>query len=171
MNHLPEGHQAGSEADGIAAECAQHIAEDLLRLMDVTGTVRVTRTVADDPTESAPLMVEMLGDDLQDLVGPKAEVLNALQLLLRALVAREIGAHANLLLDVGGYRAHRVEQLNRLALRMAEQAVEQQKVIKMEPLPAFERRLVHLALREFNGARTHSEGDGDLRRVVISPTT
>ena len=171
MNNLPEGHQAGTEADSIAAECAQHIAEDMLRLMEVTGTVRVSRTVADNPAESAPLMVEMLGDDLQELVGPKAEVLNALQLLLRALVAREIGAPANLLLDVGGYRAHRVEQLNRLALRMAEQAVEQQKVIKMEPMPAFERRLVHLALREFNGASTQSEGDGELRRVVISPTT
>ena len=86
-------------------------------------------------------------------------------------VDEDIDAPANLLLDVGGYRAHRVEQLNRLALRMAEQAVEQKKVIKMEPMPAFERRLVHLALREFNGASTQSEGDGELRRVVISPTT
>lgn len=171
MNHLPESSHAGTEADSIAAECAQRIAEDLLRLMDFTGTVRISQTSADHPEESAPLMVEMLGDDLQELVGPKAEVLNALQLLLRALVAREIGAPANLLLDIGGYRAHRVEQLNRLALRMAEQAVEQQKIIKMEPMPAFERRLVHLALREFEGARTQSEGEGDLRRVVISPTT
>ena len=171
MNQLLDDHQAGTEADAIAAECAQHIAEDLLRLMDITATVRVSRAAADDPAESAPLMVEVLGDDLQALVGPKAAVLNALQLLLRALVAREIGAPANLLLDIGGYRAHRVEQLNRLALRMAEQAVEQKRAIKMEPLQAFERRLVHLALREFDGARTHSEGDGDLRRVVISPTT
>lgn len=74
------------------------------------------------------------------------------------------------MVDVEGYRARRERQLRRLARRMAQQAVERGRTMVLEPMPAHERRIIHLELRDHEQVRTESVGEGERRKVTIIPT-
>ena len=75
----------------------------------------------------------------------------------------------NVILDVEGYKSRREEQLQKMALRLAEQSVHQGRSISLEPMPANERRIVHLTLRDHPDVITQSVGTGDTRKVTIIP--
>jgi spoIIIJ-associated protein len=109
------------------------------------------------------------GDDLSILIGPKAETLNALQYITHLIVGKELGRSVPLVVDVEGYRERRALQIRRLARRMAEQAVKSGRRQALEPMPANERRLVHIELRENPDVTTESVGEDPRRKVTIIP--
>ncbi|NTU65639.1 MAG: KH domain-containing protein [Chloroflexi bacterium] len=119
----------------------------------------------DEPT----LVLDIRGDDLSTLIGRRGETLDSLQYLMRLLVAKELGHYLHVVLDVDGYKAHRAQTLKQLALRMAEQVAATHKPAALEPMPANERRIVHLALRDDTQVRTESVGVGENRKVTIIP--
>jgi spoIIIJ-associated protein len=119
----------------------------------------------DEPT----LVLDIRGGDLSTLIGRRGETLDGLQYLVRLLVAKELGHYLHVVLDVEGYKAHRAQTLKQLALRMAERAVATHKPAALEPMPANERRIVHLALRDNTQVRTESVGMGENRKVTIIP--
>jgi spoIIIJ-associated protein len=119
----------------------------------------------DEPT----LVLDIRGDDLSTLIGRRAETLDGLQYLIRLLVAKELGHYLHVVLDVEGYKAHRAQMLKQLALRMAERVATTHKPAALEPMPANERRIVHLALRDHPQVRTESVGVGENRKVTIIP--
>ncbi len=121
----------------------------------------------DEPT----LVLDIRGDDLSTLIGRRAETLDGLQYLMRLLVAKELGHYLHVVLDVEGYKAHRAQMLKQLALRMADRVATTHKPAALEPMPANERRIVHLALRDNADVRTESVGTGDNRKVTIIPQT
>jgi spoIIIJ-associated protein len=103
------------------------------------------------------------------LIGRRGETLAALQYITRLIASRELQRRANIVIDVEGYKTRREEMLRRLATRMAEQAVQLGRTVALEPMPPYERRIVHLALRDNPQVRTESTGEGEHRKVTIIP--
>jgi spoIIIJ-associated protein len=119
--------------------------------------------------EEAPILLDVTGEDLDGLIGRKGETLAALQYILRLILSKQMGEGVDVVVDVEGHKRRREEQLRRMALRLAEQATQRGRTMSLEPMPANERRIVHLALRDHPDVRTESIGDGPHRKVTIVP--
>jgi spoIIIJ-associated protein len=115
------------------------------------------------------VQAEIHGQDLDILIGRRAETLQALQYLVSLIVGKEIEDWVHVVLDVEGYRQRREQQLRRLAARVAEQAIRTGRRQVLEPMPAAERRIIHLALRNHPDVTTQSIGEEPNRKVVIIP--
>jgi spoIIIJ-associated protein len=123
------------------------------------------RDQRDEPT----LVLNIHGGDLGALIGRRGETLEDLQYLTRLLVSKELDRYINLTLDVEGYKSHREQLLQQLAQRMAERVITSHKPAALEPMPANERRIIHLTLRDHPQVRTESVGSGEDRKVTIVP--
>lgn len=151
-----------SEKERAVLEEAKAVLEELLRLMDLAGTVEITMG-----TETAKLNVK--GSELGVLIGRRGEKLASLQHLVNLIVARREGQHNRIAVDVENYRGRREEQLRDVAVRAAERVQKTGKIIQLEAMPAVERRIVHMALVENPRVRTQSVGVDPNRRIVILP--
>lgn len=152
-----------------AHEVARSILEDLLHHMgySVEIQVRLAEPATDGEMAAFVLNIQTAGADT--LIGPRGETLAALQHILRLLVNRKMGQMVNLVVDVQGYKQRREQYLCRLAERMASQAVRSGRTVYLEPMPPYERRIIHLALRDRPDVTTQSVGEGNRRRVTIIP--
>ena len=153
----------------VVLHVAQVTIEELLEKMGFVATVTAYHGEPDDERSRVPLMVDISGDDLSILIGPRAETLNALQYISSLIISKELGRSIPLVVDVEGYRKRRAQQLQRLAHNMADQAVKSGRRQMLEPMPANERRLVHIALRENPEVETESIGEEPRRKVTIIP--
>jgi spoIIIJ-associated protein len=145
--------------------------EEILRRMKLKAHVELRTDVQEEEGESAipPIALEVDGEDLGILIGRRGETLAALQYILRLIVAHQEKARVPLTVDVEGYKQRRYGSLRELALRMAQQAISTKQSRTLEPMPADERRIVHLALSVNPDVVTQSVGEGELRKVVIMP--
>jgi spoIIIJ-associated protein len=150
---------------------ARDTVNELLLKMKVHARVDARWGDTDEDQRRIPILVEVRGDDLSILIGRRAETLNALQYISSMIVNKELGKSVTLVIDVEGYRARREGQLRQLARRMAEQAVKTGRRQVLEPMPANERRIVHLELREYPEVTTESIGEEPRRKVTIIPKT
>ncbi|MEN8240876.1 MAG: RNA-binding cell elongation regulator Jag/EloR [Chloroflexota bacterium] len=162
--------QGNEDEDNIRA-IAQATVSELLERMDV-HQARVSTRVSDAPGKDGMpgIVVDINGDDLSILIGKRAETLNALQYITRLIVGKEAGRGINLTVDVEGYRARRERSLGQLAQRMAGQAVKSGRRQTLEPMPANERRLIHIELKDNDQVTTESVGEEPRRKVTIIPT-
>lgn len=158
-----------SKEEELILHVARESVEELLERMKVRARVTVHRGQAEDDKDRAPVQVDVRGDDLSILIGPKAETLNALQYIASLIVSKEIGKSVPMVVDVEGYRARRSQQIRQIARRMAEQAVRTGRRQVLEPMPANERRLVHIELRDHPDVVTESVGEDPHRKVTILP--
>ncbi len=142
--------------------------EELLSKMQIDATVSARKANAQDD-EEAPWILHVQGNDLVMLVGRRGETLSALQYVTRLIASRELQRRANIVLDVEGYKSRREKQLQRLAARMAEQALQIGRTVSLEPMSPYERRIIHLALRDHPDVTTESVGEGQYRKVTIIP--
>ncbi|MGZ6266851.1 MAG: Jag family protein, partial [Candidatus Limnocylindrales bacterium] len=108
-------------------------------------------------------------ESLGALIGRKGERLSALQHLVNLLLSKRLGEWTRILVDVEDYRGRRERQLRDLANRAAERVLETGKMLQLEPMPALERRWIHLALRDHERVATQSIGEEPNRRVVVLP--
>ncbi len=148
---------------------AKTTVEDLLERMKIFATVSTRYGVAENPDDEKPVVVDIRGNDLSILIGRKAETLNALQYITNLIIGRHLEKWVPLQIDVEGYRARRELALKNLAERMAEQARSSGRRQVLEPMPANERRLIHIALREDDTVITESIGEEPNRKVTICP--
>lgn len=161
---------AGFEDDGLEAlDIARDIVGELLTRMGVEGRVEAAWGEPDAPGKVRPLLVDIRGDDLSLLIGRRGETLSALQYIARLIVGKEMQRPVAIVIDVEGYRARREETLRRLARRMADQALERGQTMSLEPMPANERRIIHLELKDNPRVTTLSVGEGTRRKVTIIP--
>ena len=112
---------------------------------------------------------EIEGDDAGLLIGRKGETLKTLQFLVRYVVSHKLDERVNLMIDVEGYQQRRHQSLENMARRVARRVSDTGRSITLEPMPANERRIVHLALSEHPGVTTESSGYGDSRQVTVQP--
>jgi len=153
--------------DNLLFVSRQTVAE-LLEKMKVPARVEVRYG---DPDEEGqrPVMVDIHGDDLGVLIGRRAEILNALQYIVNLIVSKQVEHWVQVVVDVEGYRSRRERQLRQMANRMADQAIKTGRRQVLEPMPAAERRVVHLELRDHPKVATQSIGEEPARKVTIVP--
>lgn len=150
------------------ARIGSDVLKTLLNKMGIQAQV-VTQPSKTDGNEAQHWTLEIRGKDLGMLIGRRGETLAAIQYITRLITSRQIGHRANLVVDVEGYKSRREAMLQRLAQRMAEQAVQRGRTVSMEPMPPHERRIIHLTLRNHPDVTTESIGEGDRRKVTVIP--
>jgi spoIIIJ-associated protein len=137
--------------------------ERLLDLLDYDGDI-------DLDVEAGRAVVSIDGgDDLEKLVGPRGNVLEALQELTRLAVQQETGARSRLMLDIAGWRADRRRELTDLGRATAEKVLASGERVRLQPMTPFERKVVHDAVAAVGGVHSESEGEDPRRRVVVFP--
>jgi spoIIIJ-associated protein len=155
---------------GDDTETAVEILEHLLELMNVDASVRVR--APETPGDGLGLVravLDVSGEDLGILIGRRGDTLSSLQFLVNLIVSRKLKARTAFGIDVEGYRRRREESLKGLALRMADRVKSTGQSITLEPMPPNERRIVHLALAKDPNVITVSIGEGESRKVAITP--
>lgn len=120
------------------------------------------------PNESGAALV-LSGEDVGFVIGHRGETLDALQYLASLVANHTDGAYFRLTLDVGNYREKRKETLEALGRKMAYRAVKTGRNASLEPMNPYERRIIHTAVQEVEGAKSWSEGADQARHVVIGP--
>ncbi len=144
-------------------------------LLDKMGVLAAVEVVEEGGQRDAasqevtPLILNVVGDELGPLIGRRGETLRDLQFVLRLILSRRLGVWPNVVLDVEGYKAQRIESLRALARRMADQVRQTGRTVVLEPMPAHERRIVHIALRGDKDVYTESTGEDERRKVQIIP--
>ena len=152
---------AGEKAD--AVEVAKEVLETLVKLMKITAEVSVLQA----NTGELPVTLNIEGEDLGVLIGRRGQALASLQYVVRLIVAEKLKVWVPINVDIAGYKKRRYESLQNLALRLAEQVKRNRRLIMLEPMPADERRIIHLALTDHPDVTTQSMGEGDMRKVAI----
>jgi spoIIIJ-associated protein len=137
--------------------------------MHISAEITTSLTDPDDVTGKRINVIEIHGDDLSTLIGPRGETLNALQYITRLMVGHSLQTRANFVIDVEGYRQRREQALARLADRMARKVAKQKRPMSLEPMPPHERRIIHMTLRNDKYVYTESTGEGTRRKVRIIP--
>lgn len=152
-------------------EEAKKVLEDLLDLMDLHGTVRPSDefTVNDDKGNLISVGLNIEGEDLGILIGRRGQTMVSLQYIVRLIMAHKMEVQIPIILDVEGYKQRRCEGLRTLALKLADQVKTRNVPFSMEPMPAFERRIIHLTLADHPDVMTESTGSGESRKVTIIP--
>jgi spoIIIJ-associated protein len=156
----PEVNPADLEQE---SEIAADYVEGLLDVADLDGDI-------DMDVEGDRAVVSVVGATLDELIGPRGEVLEALQELTRLAVHRQTGARTRIMLDVGGYRARRRSELTELGRDAAEEVQASGVPRRLEAMTPFERKVVHDAVAAA-GLRSESEGEEPNRRVVVFPVS
>ena len=159
-----DGDEDGGSDDLLVREgdVAGDYLERLLDILDVDGDI-------DLDVEGDRASVAIVGGQLEDLIGPEGQVLEALQELTRLAVAQSTGVRSRLMLDVGGFRAKRRADLSSLAGEAARRVAQSRQPERLTPMNPFERKVVHDVIATVSGVRSESEGEEPNRRVVVLP--
>lgn len=151
------------ELDQIA-DTALAALQDILKYFNV-GEVTIDEYEGDE----GELILDITGDDLAVLIGRHGKTLEALQFLVSAITVRTIGFRYPVIVDIEGYKSRQRQKLESIARSSANRVVSQGRSVKLRPMSPYERRIVHITLREDERVKTASEGEGNLRHVVILP--
>ncbi|NOZ00084.1 MAG: KH domain-containing protein [Chloroflexi bacterium] len=147
---------------------AEEVVSKMLHLMKLEAQVSARYDEPDRNGRQA-VYVDVRGKDLSVLIGRRGETVNAFQRIAALIVSKEMEQWVRLVVDVEGHRGRRERQLRQMARRMAEQAVKTGRRQTLEPMPASERRLVHMELHDHPDVETLSVGEDPYRKVTIKP--
>jgi spoIIIJ-associated protein len=166
--------RAGVEIKDLRSAEVDLAIESLTRLLelmeiDCEVTLRAPETPGDG-LGRASAVLDMDGDDLGLLIGRRGTTLAALQYMVNVMVNRKMGTRVLVNIDAEHYKRRREETLRGLARRMADRVRQTSRSMTLEPMPAAERRIIHLVLAEDELVTTGSVGEGEDRKVVIYPS-
>ena len=162
-----EGSSATTLSDeelDLVADTAIAALKDILKYFNV-GQVTIDEYEGDE----GELILDITGDDLAVLIGRHGRTLDSLQFLISVITSRTIGFRYPIVIDVEGYKSRQRQKLEEIAENAARRAVSQDKDIRLRPMTPYERRIIHITLRDNPDVETHSEGEGRGRRVIVSP--
>ncbi len=166
----PEPESAATDEDDRVLTLSREFLQRMLDLMHLQTQVEATIQTPQLPEDDPVYYLNILGEDLGILIGRRGETLNAIQYLVRLYANRHLHYWPRIEIDVEGYKQRRVVSLQKLAHTMADRAAGSGKTVVLEAMPARERRLIHLALRDRDDVYTESVGEGENRKVTIVPT-
>jgi spoIIIJ-associated protein len=141
---------------------AQAVCEKVLRLMGSEADVVARR-------EKNHIQIEVQGNDIGVLIGKGGRTLEAIQLIVNLICAKRSSVRGRMIIDVGGYRKRQTDRLITLAERAADEAAATKEEVVIEPMPAFQRRIIHTFLQTDSRVTTMSQGEGEDRQVVVIP--
>ncbi|MHA6252978.1 RNA-binding cell elongation regulator Jag/EloR [Oceanobacillus sp. CAU 1775] len=137
-------------------------------LLEVTKQMNMEVTIKTDVKDNH-ITYEMDGENIAILIGKRGQTLNALQYLAHLAINKQKEKYYTVTLDAEGYRGRRRETLESLAQKMAEKAKHLNKKVALEPMPAYERKIIHSALQDAKDVSTYSHGQEPHRHIVIKP--
>lgn len=146
------------------ADTAIAVLQDILKYFEL-GEVTIDEYEGDE----GELILDITGDNLAVLIGRHGRTLESLQFLITSILYRKLGFRYPVVIDVEGYKSRQRQKIEDIAYSAAQRAVEQDRRIKLRPMTPYERRIVHLYLRNDDRVETKSEGEGHARHVVIIP--
>lgn len=146
------------------ADTAIAALKDVLKYFNV-GEVTIDEYEGDE----GELILDITGNDLAVLIGRHGKTLDALQFLISAITVRKIGYRFPVIIDVESYKNRQRQKLEALARSSARKAISQGRSVKLRPMTPYERRIIHVALRDNEKVDTASEGEGPARHVVVVP--
>ena len=167
VDESPKEANGGSQAISLVAkleeegDIAADYLEALLDIVDLDGDI-------DIDVENDRAALAIVGGKLNHLVGSQGEVLDALQELTRLAVQTSTGDRSRLMLDIDGYRAGRKDELRKLAQESADEVSSTKNSLKLAPMNAFERKIIHDTIQSL-GLTSESEGEDPERCVIIFP--
>ena len=146
------------------ADTAIAALQDILQYFNV-GDVTIDEYEGDE----GELILDISGDDMAVLIGRHGKTLDALQFIVSMITVRTIGFRYPVVVDVEGYKNRQRQKLESIAHSSANRAVSQHRKVGLRPMTPYERRIIHIALRDDNRVETVSEGEGSARHVVVVP--
>ena len=158
----PLAQSAEGEVD--VGAMGKEVLESILSFIEVPATVNLEARPNGD---AVTVTLDIQGEDLGILIGRRGETLSSLQYLVNLVVSRRLRARAGVNVDVEGYRQRRHDSLRLLARRLADQVHSTGRSVTLEPMPASERRIIHLELRDDPYVTTQSMGQGEARKIAI----
>ena len=138
--------------------------EDILKTMEIKTRMEV-RTIA----EGEEIYFHVESDENALLIGREGRTLLAIQFMLRNYLNTFIDGHMVISLDIGNYHENRKKQLEILATKTAKEVAQTKIAVKLDPMNAYDRRIIHTKLSEWRDVTTESEGEGEHRALVIKP--
>jgi len=131
--------------------------------------LNIQYTMSWEQEDRPALWISLRGKDADVMVGPRAQTLDSIQYLFRTLLHRMAAGNYNVVIDADGYRKRRRRSLQSLARKLADKAVKSGRTVRMKPMPAHERRIIHMILRKDKRVKTESTGRGRARAITIVP--
>jgi spoIIIJ-associated protein len=166
ISETPAG-EASTEPEELASATPEEVAETAREFVEGLVASLGLEASVESSIDGDAAQLDVTGEDLGVLIGRRGQTLDALQDLARAAVQRRLRARARLVVDVEGYRARRRSSLADYARSIAERAKERGTEIELEPMNAYERKIVHDAVAEIDGASSFSEGEEPARKVIV----
>ena len=160
--------RADPESEAVAVDVAGGLLRQLGIEAEVVAVENLSLVPLDDD-DPRTIFLDIVGRDLGLLIGRRGEHLAQLQYLVTLLVNRRLPGFNRVILDIEGYRLRREEALIGLAERVARQVARTRRPVALDPMPANERRVIHIALRSSRDVVTESSGEGAMRRVMVQP--
>jgi spoIIIJ-associated protein len=149
----------------IAVDKTKEGAEYLLQIAKKMGVDVTVNTIH----KENEVTYELSGEKIALLIGKRGQTLNALQYLVHLVVNKNVDRHKTVIVDAEGYRERRKETLIQLAERLSQKAIREKRPVTLEPMPSYERKIIHTALQENDKVSTHSDGVEPNRKVIIKP--
>ena len=112
--------------------------------------------------------VELKGNDSSKLIGYRGETLNSIQIVMSTIANKDVMGKVRIILDIAGYREKRKKVLEDLADKISKTVIKTGKTIMLEPMPAYERKIIHTRLQNNEKVKTFSKGEEPYRKIVIS---
>ena len=166
LQEKPHSERPSGDLDRARVEkTALEVAENLF------AGFSIQYSVSWEQEDRPALWISLRGKDADVMVGPRAQTLDSIQYLFRTLLHRLTEGDYNVVLDADGYRKRRQRNLEALARKMADQAVKSGRAVRMKPMPAHERRVIHMLLRKDRRVKTESSGKGRNRAITVIPNT
>lgn len=161
---------AGDDEEALTDEELDAIADaGSETIKQVLGLLGIEGDVEEYEGDEGELILDIVGDDLGLLIGRHGRTLDAFQVLVSAITNRRLDKRYPLVVDVSGYRHRRRIKLEDIARRAAERAARQHRAVQLRPMTSFERRVIHMVLRDDRRVLTESEGEEPRRMVVVRP--
>jgi spoIIIJ-associated protein len=163
--------QVEKDENAEVIEIARNVLDSLLTKMGVQATIaaEVPEVAVDDEGVINPITFNIAGGDSSSLIGRRGQTIDALQYLVRLIASKQTKSRTPIMIDVQDYKKRHYEDLRTLAMNVALQVKSRKTSCRLEPMSAFERRIIHVTLANDPDVMTESIGEGETRKVVVLP--
>jgi len=167
---IPQALRVREERPELTDEELDKVADTaVVVIQSILKTFGIESAIDEYEGEDGEIILDIVGGELAILIGRHGKTLDSLQTLVSAATSRQLGFRYPILVDVEGYRGRRREKLEDIARRTADRVARQGRAVKLRPMTSYERRVIHMALREDRRVVTGSDGEEPARAVVVSP--
>jgi spoIIIJ-associated protein len=168
LEALKEHYEAGDELTDDELDIIADVSIEYLR--SILGYFGETTSEIDEyEGDDGELILDVNGGDLAVLIGRHGKTLEAIQTLISSLVNKRLGFHYPVIIDIESYKNRRRQKLQQMARNYASRAKKQNSSVRLPPMNAYERRIIHMALAGDDEVTTHSEGEDPNRFVIVTP--